>query len=67
MSGEQTPQLQWLQIDACIPELIVETTIEQEGNFELTLQTYVVHVKLSSGNGQATVVQISVGDCVSNP
>jgi len=46
--------------------LIVKTTIKQEGNFELTSRTFVGHVNLSLATSLATIVRISVGDCVRN-
>jgi len=64
ISSEQDQQFQSLQIEWCTPELIVKTTIELEGNIELTSQTFVGHVNLSLANSQATIFRISVGDFV---
>jgi hypothetical protein len=66
MPGECDPQFQSLQSETCTPELMVKTAIKQEGNFELTSRTFVGHVNLSLANSQATIIQISVGDCVRN-
>jgi len=47
--------------------LYFKTRIKQEGNFELSSRTFVVHVNLSSANCQATIIQITVGSFVQNP
>ena len=67
MFGEYDPQFQSLQIGTCTPTLIVKTTIKQEGNFELTSRMFLGHVNLSLANSQATILWITVGDCVQNP
>jgi len=41
--------------------------IEQEGNFEFTLRTFVGHVNLSMAKSQAMSIRISVGNFVPNP
>jgi len=64
MSGESDPQFQSLPIETCTPKLIVKTTIRQEGNFELASQMFVGHVNRSLANRQATIIWISVRDCV---
>jgi hypothetical protein len=40
--------------------------MKQEGNFELTSQTFVGLENLSFGNSQATNFQSFVGDCIRN-
>jgi len=66
MTSEYGAQFQSLQIETCIPKLIVKTTIKQEGIFELTSGTFVGHGNLSIANSQGTIVRMSVGDCVQN-
>jgi hypothetical protein len=43
--------------------LIMKRKIKQEGNFELTLETFVGHANLYMVNSQAIILRISVGDC----
>jgi len=64
ISGEYDPQFESLQIKTCTAILIGKTTIKQQGNFELTSQTFVGHVNLTVANSQATVFRTSVGDSV---
>jgi len=67
ISGEYDHQFQTVQIETWVANLIIKTTIQQEGNFALTSQTFVGHVNLILSNSQAPIFWISVGDWVQNP
>jgi len=64
MSSEQDPQFQKLQIETCIPKLIVKTMIKDVGNIELASQMFVGHVNLSLANSQAAILRYTIGDFV---
>jgi hypothetical protein len=67
MFREDDSECQSLQMETCTSKLIVDTTIKQEWNFELTSQQFMVYVNLSWPNSQGTILQISVGNGVQNP
>jgi hypothetical protein len=66
MSGKYDPPCQLLQFETCTLKLIVKTSINQEGTFELIPRTFVGHVNLSLANSQATIFRICVSDFIQN-
>jgi len=67
MYSKYNAQFKLPRIVTYTPKLIVKTMIKQERNFELTSGVFVGHANLSLAKSQATILRISVGNCVCDP